>query len=89
MSRKLGIRTIGAARTARLAAALSLALAGFAAHATVIYSNLEDPLPGNLPSLGYQATSTAEFGDHIQFAAGPRKLDSVTITMSNWALEST
>ena len=89
MSRKLGIRTIGASRTVRIAAALSLALAGFAAHATVIYSNLQDPLPGNLPSLGYQATSTTELGDHIQFAAGPRKLDSVTITMSNWALEST
>jgi len=88
MSRKFGNRAIGASRTARLAAALPLALAAFAANATVVYSNLQDPLPGNLPSLGYQATSTTEFGDHIQFAAGPRKLDSVTITMSNWALES-
>lgn len=66
-----------------------MTLIGAAAQATLIYSNLPSPLPPNLPSVGYQATSTTEFGDHIQFAAGPRKLDSVTLTMSNWALAST
>ena len=60
-----------------------------AANADVVYSNLPDVLPPNLPSLGYQATSTTEFGDHIAFAPGARKLNSVTITMSNWALAST
>ena len=60
-----------------------------AAQADVIYSNLPSVLPPNLTSLGYQATSTSELGDHIRFAAGPRKLDSVTLTMSNWALAST
>jgi len=65
-----------------------LTTAAMASQGTVIYSNVPDTLPGNLPSLGYQATSTSEFGDHITFAAGPRRLNTVTVTMSNWALES-
>ncbi len=55
---------------------------------TVVYSSL-GPDVFNLPSLGYQATSTSEFGDRIGFAGGPRTLDSVTVRMSNWALQST
>jgi hypothetical protein len=66
-----------------------LTTAAMASQATVIYSSVPDILPPNLPSLGYQATSTSEFGDHITFAAGPRRLNTVTVTMSNWALEST
>jgi hypothetical protein len=56
---------------------------------TMIYNSNPSPLPGNLPSLGYQANQTAEFGDLIQFAPGPRNLTSATVTMSDWALEST
>lgn len=55
---------------------------------TVVYDSLGPSVP-NLPSLGYQATSTSEFGDRIGFGAGPRGLDSVTVRMSNWALRST
>lgn len=51
----------------------------------VIYNAIPDPLPTNVVSLGYQATSTSEFGDHIQFAPGPRSLLNVTVTLSNWA----
>jgi hypothetical protein len=52
-----------------------------------MYDNIPSPLPGNLPSLGYQATSTAEFGGLIQFAAGtPRNVATVTTFMSDWAL---
>lgn len=54
----------------------------------VVYDSLGPTVP-NLPSLGYQATSTSEFGDRISFGAGPRGLDSVTVRMSNWALQST
>lgn len=68
---------------------VALAAAALTAQATTVYSNLPAVLPPNLPSLGYEATSTSEFGDHIQLAAGPRKLNTVTITMSNWALAST
>lgn len=77
-----------AARAVRHAALLSLVLAGAATQATVIYSNLPSPLPGNLDSLAYESTLTTELGDHIAFAAGPRKLNSVTVSMSDWALAS-
>lgn len=63
-------------------------LASFSAQAEVIYSNIPSVLPGNYPSLGYEATSTSELGDHIAFAPGARKLNTVTVTMSNWALAS-
>jgi len=69
-------------------AALS-AFALFAGAApTAVYDSLGPTVP-NLPSLGYQATSTSEFGDRIGFGAGPRGLDSVTVRMSSWALQST
>jgi len=59
------------------------------ATSTAIFNNIPDPLPPNLVSLGYQATQTAEFGDHISFAGTGRSLSSVTVAMSNWALNST
>lgn len=55
---------------------------------TAIYDSTPSPLPPNLPSLGYQATSTQEFGDYIQFASTNRNLTTVTVTMSDWALQS-
>ena len=77
-------------RTLTLLGLTSAAILGSAAASAVpIYSNLPSTLPPNLPSLGYQATSTAEFGDHVAFAAGARKLNAVTVTMSDWALAST
>jgi hypothetical protein len=53
-----------------------------------IYNSNPSPLPGNVLSVGYEATSTTEFGGLIQFAAGPRDLTSATLTMSDWAVES-
>jgi hypothetical protein len=55
----------------------------------VVYDNTISPLPGNVSSLGFQATSTSEFGDHIKLAGTLRNLDAVTVTTSNWALAST
>jgi len=54
----------------------------------VIYSTVPAPLPPNSPSLGYEATSTQEFGDLIQFDGTSRNLTDVTVVMSNWAYES-
>lgn len=59
-----------------------------AAQADTIYDSLGPSVP-NLPSLGYEATSTSEAGDRISFAAGARLLDTVTVRMSSWALAST
>ena len=71
--------------SAAVAALLITAPAG----AATIYDSIPNPLPPNVVSLGYEATSTSEFGDLIQFASGSRSLTSVDVTMSNWALEST
>lgn len=69
-------------------AALSVFTLFANASPVVIYDSLGPTVP-NLPSLGYQATSTSEFGDRVSFGTGPRNLDSVTVRMSNWALQST
>lgn len=63
-------------------------LFALSAQAALIYSNVPDTLPPSLSSLGYQATSTSEFGDHIQFGGAARKLDAVTVTMVTWAHEA-
>ena len=55
---------------------------------TVVYDATVSPLPGNLPSLGFQATQTAEFGDLVQLAGSDRVLRSATITLSDWAKHS-
>ncbi len=67
-------------------AALAL-IAPMAANATVVYNNIPAPLPGNLPSVGFQATSTAEFGGLVEFAATQRKEPTVTAVMSSWACQ--
>jgi hypothetical protein len=67
---------------------LLLTCAPAAAGASTIYNSIPAPLPGNVPSLGYQATQTAEFGDLIQFTGSGRILTSVTVVMSDWALAS-
>lgn len=76
------VRVVGSAFVLLLSAALS-------AQADVIYNSIPSPLPGNYPSLGYQATSTREAGDQIAFAGTARQLDTVTVGMSSWALFST
>ncbi|MBV8502138.1 MAG: PEP-CTERM sorting domain-containing protein [Paucibacter sp.] len=68
--------------------AVVLALGAAAVQAATVYDSL-GPAVGNLPSLGYQATQTAEFGDRIALGGTARGLDSVTIRMSSWALAST
>jgi len=54
----------------------------------VVFDATVTPLPGNVVSLGYQATQTAEFGDLVQLAGTNRTLQSATVTMSDWALAS-
>ncbi len=56
--------------------------------AEVIFDNTPAPLPANIPSLGYQASQTAEFGNEITFAGTNRSLATVEIIMSDWANQS-
>ncbi len=46
------------------------------------------PLPPNVPSLGYHAAATSEFGDLVHLAGSVHFIDSITITMSSWAIRS-
>lgn len=55
---------------------------------TAIFDNTPAVLPDNLPSLGYQATQTSEFGAEVQFAGTARNLSTATVTMSSWACET-
>ena len=49
------------------------------------YDATPKKLPPNVPSVGYQATQTSEFGDYVHLDGKKRKLDSVTVIMSDWA----
>lgn len=56
--------------------------------AGAIYNSTVRPLPGNLPSVGFEATSVSEFGDEITFSGTNRLLKTVTVTMSSWGCQS-
>lgn len=52
----------------------------------VVYDALPSVVPAtNHVSLGYQATSTSQFGDLIRLGGTNRVLDDVTVTLSSWA----
>jgi hypothetical protein len=53
-----------------------------------IYDNLQNPLPGNDPSVGFEANQAKEFGDRIQFAGTSRTLTTVVQGMSSWGCQS-
>jgi hypothetical protein len=82
---------IPAKLTAALAAAIaSLAIAAAAASAsgTVIYNSMPSPMPGNVPSQAFEATSTSEFGSQIETAGPGTSKTSVKVGMSSWACQS-
>ncbi len=64
-----------------------VAVAGVA-QAGTIFNNIPGSLAPNYASLGYEATSTQEFGDKITFGGGGRELTAATVTMSDWARAS-
>ena len=73
-----------------LVAAVPLLFPESAAAAPVptVYDATPNPLPPNVASLGFEATSTSEFGDYVHLAGAGRTLQTVTVTMSDWALYS-
>ena len=78
------------AASAAVPAVVALAGTGVAgaSQPSVIYNAIPNRLPPNVPSLGFEATSTSEFGDQINLAGKARTLDAVTVTFSDWALHS-
>lgn len=72
-------------------AVVSVSLAAGSAFAgSVVYDATPTPLPGNVASVGFEATSTSEFGDYVHLSSTSidRRLSTVTVTMSDWALYS-
>ena len=56
----------------------------------IVYDALASVTPAtNYPSQPFQAQQTNEFGDYVHLAGTARQLNSVTVTMSNWALAAT
>jgi len=52
---------------------------------SVIYNSVvTSPSPGNLPSVGAEATAFDEFGNEVQFDGTNRNLTNVTVEMSSW-----
>lgn len=80
-------RTWGA--TAAMAVlTLALTASAGAVGSSVVYNAVPATLPPNVPSLGFEATSTSEFGDYVHLGGTDRNLNTVTVTMSDWALHS-
>lgn len=56
---------------------------------TVVYDAIPSPLEPNYPSQPFQAQQTHEFGDYVHLADTDRLLNTVTVTLANWAKAST
>jgi hypothetical protein len=54
----------------------------------VVYDNIPSPAPGNVPSIGFAATSTSEFGGQVGLDGSARKDPTVKVLMSSWACKS-
>jgi hypothetical protein len=62
--------------------------AGAAPTATPAYDSTVAPLPGNLVSVGFEATQTSQFGDQVALGGTARELNNVVVTMSSWGCQS-
>ncbi len=88
---KSGMKSDRVAKSAvsMLIAVAILALAAGSASAETVYSNVPTPLPGNVPSVGFEATSTSELGGMVAFPSETaRARPTVTVGMSSWACQS-
>jgi hypothetical protein len=70
------------------AAVLAVVAGGASASGTVIYNDIPSPLPGNVPSQAFEATSTSEAGSEVQFAGASAATTKVSVALSSWACES-
>jgi hypothetical protein len=64
------------------------AVSSAAAAPEVIYSDLPTPKPGNVVSLGFEATQTSSFGGQVEFGAAARNNPTISVLMSSWACQS-
>jgi hypothetical protein len=70
-----------------LAAVAIFAVAAATAGASTVYDNMPKPLPKNVASEAFEATSTAEFGGQVELAGTARGNPSITAVLSSWACQ--
>lgn len=59
-----------------------------AANGAPVYDSIPAVPPSSYPSVGYQATQTAEFGDLVELAGTDRDLEYLTVGLVSWACET-
>lgn len=79
----VGVTIVGAVSLAGFVPALAGASSG-----STVYDNIPNHIPGNVPSVGYEATSTSEYGSQVELDGNKRKDPTVTVLMSSWACKS-
>ncbi len=67
---------------------LLAAPAALAVTRTTVYDNIPSPLPGNVPSIGFEATAASEFGGQVNFSGTDRNNPIVSVVMSSWACQT-
>jgi hypothetical protein len=86
------IASQGSPGSAADAAALNIATAGDELDEPPVgepqFDTTLHPLPPNVPGVGFEATGTSEFGDLVRLADRAHYVDSVTVTLSSWAIRS-
>ena len=82
------MRTRGSLFAAIVVTGLAVLAFASAASAAVVYDNIATPQPGNVASVGFQATSTSEWGGQVELAGTARKDPKVTVLMSSWGCQS-
>jgi hypothetical protein len=66
----------------------AFAVSSASASVSTVYNNIPSPLPGNVPSVGFEATQASEFGGQVQLDGTARDRGKVTVTMSSWGCEN-
>lgn len=85
---------------AKSAVTIALLAAGTSIAQPVVYSSIPSTLPGNVSSLGFEATATQEFGDRVQLiepaflgrgvppVPGTVEIRKITVVMSSWGCQT-
>jgi hypothetical protein len=67
--------------------ALSYSLSQYTAPAAG-YNAIPAHVDGNVPSVGFQATSTSEFGDAVTLSGASRTINSMSVLFSSWGCQT-
>src|SRR4051794_16848438 len=54
----------------------------------VVFDSIPATLPGNVPSVGFEAASASELGDYATFAGTNRLLQNVDVVLSSWGCQT-